>query len=293
MTPVIVDLDASVLPLPGEQRLDYGGWQERLRFGCTRRSLADFTADLRARLPRGHGAVFLGSGDFHHLSLALLELCAEREEQPHSLDLLVLDNHPDAMRYPFGVHCGSWVARAAMLPWVRQVHVAGITSADIGPGHAWEICLKPLLRRKLCLWSVGSRADWLRLWGRQEQARSFADPDALVEALVPVLRRSPRLYCSIDKDVFAPEVVRTNWDQGVFALEHARRLLAACAGRLVGADVTGDVSVYAYRGLFKRLLTTLEGQPVIPDDVLPQWQEAQRAVNAELVDGAYAAWAGS
>jgi len=53
---------------------------------------------------------FYGSGDFHHVSLALLR----RLREP--FNLLVLDNHPDWMRgVPF-LHCGTWLRHASLLP---------------------------------------------------------------------------------------------------------------------------------------------------------------------------------
>lgn len=115
------------------------------------------------------GCAFMGSGDFHHVTLIPLHrLC--RRLPPASLDVVVFDNHPDNMRYPFGIHCGSWVSHAALLPSVRRVHVIGITSGDIGLAHAWENRLTPFLRRKLTYWSVGTDAAWLRLIGRRSAA---------------------------------------------------------------------------------------------------------------------------
>ena len=99
-------------------------------------SLADLAGVVRATTVTGFGmpgtvtygtaealSVLLGSGDFHHLSLPLVELEARRQRsRAGSLRVVVLDNHPDNMRFPLGVHCGSWVGRAAALPgvvWTR------------------------------------------------------------------------------------------------------------------------------------------------------------------------------
>src|SRR5262249_5660636 len=60
-----------------------------------------------------------GSGDFHHVSLALLR----RIQQP--FNLLVVDNHPDWMRgLPF-MHCGTLLYHAARLPQAQHVFHAG------------------------------------------------------------------------------------------------------------------------------------------------------------------------
>ena len=145
--PVILDFDGSVLPVAeGERRIPLGSWQEAIRFGCTRRAFSALEAHLEGVLPVDCGCAFMGSGDFHHVTLIpLRRLC--RRLPPASLDVVVFDNHPDNMRYPFGIHCGSWVSHAALLPSVRRVHVIGITSGDIGLAHAWENRLTPFLRR--------------------------------------------------------------------------------------------------------------------------------------------------
>ncbi|MCL2790926.1 MAG: hypothetical protein FWD79_09825 [Desulfobulbus sp.] len=283
--PVVLDFDASVLPLsPDELRIPLSDWQEDIRFGCTLRSYAQLTSHLDGLMPPEHGCVFTGSGDYHHLSLYLLKhLARHRALAPASLDIVVCDNHPDNMRYPFGLHCGSWVRHAANLACVRHIHVIGITSADIILAHAWENYLAPFVRRKLFYWSVGRRAAWLRLLGRGGHSRSFGSDGELLAAFVPVARASGCLYLSIDKDVLSPAVARTNWDQGVFGLEHLEAVIRGCFGKLAGVDVTGDASVYAYAGRFKRLLSRLDGQRGL-DATPASWRDTQQTVNARLLE---------
>ncbi len=284
--PVILDFDASVLPLrAGEIRIPLGDWQEKIRFGCTARRYAELEAHLESTLPQKYGCVFTGSGDYHHLSLYLLRRLAHRERlAPASLDLVVCDNHPDNMRYPFGLHCGSWVRHAAKLACVRRIHVTGITSPDIGLARAWENYLSPFIRKKLFYWSVGRRANWLGLLGRSGHGRSFDSADALVAAFVPVLRESAAVYLSIDKDVFDPAVARTNWDQGVFAPRHVEAILRGCSRRPAGCDITGDVSAYAYAGRFKRLLSRLDGQAAPDAETSASWRLAQQKMNIRLLE---------
>ena len=284
--PVILDFDASVLPLRTDEiRIPLGDWQETIRFGCTLRRYADLEASLDLLLPFEYGCVFTGSGDYHHLSLHLLRrLARKRGLAPGSLDLVVCDNHPDNMRYPFGLHCGSWVRHAAELPCVRHVHVVGITSPDIGLAHAWENCLMPFVRKKLFYWSVGRRAGWLGLLGRSGHGRSFDSADALIAAFAPVLQESAAVYLSIDKDALDPAVARTNWDQGVFEPEHLEAMVSGCAGKLSGCDITGDASTYAYTGRFKRLLSRLDGQLAPDAATLDSWRLAQQKVNIRLLE---------
>lgn len=278
---VILDLDAAVLPLARTDTLDMRAWQEELRFACSRSTLKRAFRFIDQQLPQQHGTVLIGSGDFHHLSYPLLQ----RMSGGARFQLVVLDNHPDNMRYPFGIHCGSWIGWAAALPQISHVHVVGITSADIGRAHAWENRLGPLLRGRLSYWSVGVDVSWARWLGLDGCFRQFDDADSLVHAFIDEQRQQAQpSYLSIDKDVFATEVARTNWDQGCFQLPHAQAIIACLRrGGLVGSDITGEVSQYRYRSRLKRLMSALDGQPIIPDTQLHDWQLQQRDVNQQLL----------
>ena len=277
--PLILDFDHSVLKLSDDEtRLELGEGQEALRYGCSWPVFRRF--ERECPLPPRPGCLFLGSGDFHHLSLLPLKKLAEAEAP---LDVVVCDNHPDNMRYPFGIHCGSWVRWAAALPGVRRVEVLGITSPDVGWARAWENNWRPLLSGRLTYWCIGQKANWLKLLGRADNCRSFETADDLMEAFSREAVRLGRVYLSIDKDVFNPETVRTNWDQGLWEKRHLRGLIEALSGRLAGADVTGEVSSFEFKGLFKRLLTRLDG--LTPPDPLSlkEWQTEQQNFNLEIL----------
>lgn len=285
--PVVLDVDGSVGRLSGELRLPLQQWQEAVRFGCGLARFAQFRAAMDKALPRQHGTVLMGSGDFHHLSWPLIERCIAQQgfSSARPLRVLVLDNHPDNMRFPWGVHCGSWVRRVALHPAVAQVHVAGITSQDIGRQHAWENYLTPLRAGKLTYWSCGVDTGWARRVGAAQAFRSFASVAELTQALAAMLRAQPApTYLSIDKDVFAPEVVRTNWDQGRMREDEAAHIIKALHGQIVASDITGDVSSWRYATWWKRLLSAGDGQDTqIAAATLAAWQAGQHALNARLV----------
>ncbi len=284
--PLILDFDASVLPLDcGETRIPLSDWQEDIRFGCSWRRFAALEAHLAPLLPKRYGCVLTGSGDFHHLSLLLLRETARRAPEP--FDLVVCDNHPDNMRYAFGLHCGSWISHAAALPCVRQVHVLGICSPDITWRHAWENRLSPLLRRKLVYWSVNKRANWLSLIRRAECCRSFLSANALIEAFVPLAETFSRVYFSLDKDVLSPALARTNWDQGIFEEGHIAALMGAVVGKLVGFDLCGDPSEYVYKSRLKRLMRRLDGQQEPGREAILDWQKRHRDINRSLACSAF------
>ncbi|OZB60392.1 MAG: hypothetical protein B7X39_07095 [Lysobacterales bacterium 14-68-21] len=279
--PVVLDIDHSVGPLPQRLVIPLEHWQEALRFGCSLRIMERFRRVLDDTLPAAYDTVLLGSGDFHHLTWPLVE----RVRAAAPFQVVVLDNHPDNMRYPFGVHCGSWVRRVAMLPTVSHVHVVGIGSSDIGAGHAWENYRTPLREGRLSYWSIGVDVDWASRAGLAHAFRAFDDADALVQAFVGEQRAAPQpTYLSIDKDVFAANVARTNWDQGQFQLSHAIGVIDSLrSGGLVGSDITGEISAYRYKSWWKRRLAAIDDQPDVDARELAGWQAQQHALNEQLL----------
>ncbi len=282
MHPLILDLDGSVGELPGALRYALAEWHEPLRFACSMRRLRAFASALDAALPERHGSVFFGSGDFHHLSLALIGRAARRAVNP--LRVVVFDNHPDNMRFPFGVHCGSWVSRVAALPQVARVDVAGITSSDIGLAHAWENRLAPLYRGRLRYWSIGVDTGWAARAGLADAFRNFDSAAAMLSALLDDLGAVPApLYLSIDKDVLDPVDARSNWDQGVLRVAELAAAIHALRPHIAASDINGEVSVARYRQRWKRVLSAFDGQPLPDPSALKTWQAQQHAVNLVLL----------
>jgi len=267
LQPLVLDFDRSVSKPESATRIDLQHWQESVRFGCPLKVYERFVRYLAPLMPARHGTVLMGSGDYHHVSRFVI----------------VLDNHPDNMRFPFGIHCGSWVRGVALLPQVRHVHVVGICSSDIGARSAWSNYWLPLLRGRLTYWCLGVDVGWARRAGLGNAFRRYDEPDALLREFMDERDAVP-VYLSIDKDVFAEDVVRTNWDQGRLAAGHALAVIESLAGRLIGSDITGEVSVWRYRTWWKRWLSALDDQPDIAPDRLAQWQEPQQQLNLRLLD---------
>ncbi|WP_196411540.1 hypothetical protein, partial [Xanthomonas translucens] len=195
--PVLLDLDDSLGAVPGALRLPLQEWRDGLRFACSLHRLRRFGAALEGLLPARHGTVLLGSGDFHHLSLPLIVRQAQCAQEP--LRVVVFDNHPDNMRFPFAVHCGSWVWRVAALPQVARVEVVGITSGDVGAAHAWENHLRPLYRGKLRYWCSGVDVGWARRLGLGRAVCGFGSSMEMIDAFLQHLRSTPMpTYLSLD-----------------------------------------------------------------------------------------------
>jgi hypothetical protein len=279
--PVVLDFDRSVGGLPGATVIDLADWQEAIRFGCSLRRFREVRAVIARCLPAAYGTVFLGSGDYHHLTWPLIERCATHGP----FEVVVFDNHPDNMRFPFGVHCGSWVRRVALLPFVAHVHVLGISSADVSASRAWENYLTPLWRGKLSCWTVGVDTRWAARVGLAHAFKSFDTPAALLASFADEHRTSTLpVYLSIDKDVLDPAVARTNWDQGRLLDTDLFAVIDQLTGKLIGSDITGDISAYRYRAWWKRKLSALDAQPEIDAAQLATWQAQQHALNLRLLE---------
>ena len=279
MPPIILDFDGSVGALPRASAISLVEWQEAIRFGCSMRQLRRLDATLDGRLPPSYGAVFLGSGDFHHVSYLLIRRALRRS----NLHVVVLDNHPDNMRFPFGIHCGSWMSHVAALPGVTHIDVVGITSNDVSARGLWENRWRPLLSGKLTYWCIGTDTRWAKRLGLGAAFKSRNSADELIDSLEQASRGSESVYLSIDKDVLHPDVAHTNWDQGVFREVHLDAVISVFGGRIAGADITGDVSLHRYSTWWKRWLSRLDDQPDISRASLAEWQRTQCAINQRLL----------
>ena len=278
--PFILDFDASAGALPGATVLALAHWHQRIRFGCSLRNLVALQDELVVRMPADPGPVFTGSGDFHHVSLLLLQRLAARGP----LDVVVLDNHPDNMRYPWGIHCGSWVSHVARLPFVRHVLVMGISSPDVSLRHVLENRLLPLWRGRVSYWCLGLDVRWAPYAGLGQAIRGFDSTRAMLDAFAGQQKnaRGP-VYLSVDKDVLSPAVARTNWDQGRLTEADILEVASSVRARLAGCDITGDVSVAHYASRWKRWLSRLDAQPDVAGAALGQWQAAQHALNRRIL----------
>jgi len=278
--PIILDFDGSVQGFDGCDRIDLSAWQEAIRFGCSWTKLRELEEITNARTPREHGTVLFGSGDYHHLTYLLLR----RLSAAGPFELVVFDNHPDNMRYPFGIHCGSWVRWASRLPFITHVHVVGITSSDVSGSHWWENNLSPLKSRRVTYWCMDVDIRWARRLGLAHAFEWCATPDDLLERLAERAKHSTSpVYVSVDKDVISHEVAHTNWDQGQLLTRHLLDAIGLFDGRVIGSDITGEISTYRYGTWWKRWLSSWDGQTVPPASNIASWQAEHMLLNRSLV----------
>lgn len=267
----ILDLDRSLIVQAPIARLLQSGRATRidlldlgpdLRLWSTESTYKRLSRRLRERCKINDGKpeiFFIGSGDYHHLTPALLQDLSE------PVSLIHFDNHPDWVRFAPRRHCGSWVNRALALPNVRRIVTLGPCSDDLETPQLKGGNLGALKRGDLQLFPW--RHPPSRVWGRigngpgHEQYeghlhwRNLADeswPDFLKQMIDSL--PTDAVWITLDKDVLAQGYAATNWDQGGMRLPHlldAFRALAA-SKRIIGIDICGEFARPAYRNPLKR-----------------------------------------
>jgi hypothetical protein len=243
----------------------------RLRLFAGRGAWRELLGRLPAPPPEEAEIVFYGSGDFHHVTAALLL----RHAGP--LTVLHFDNHPDWVTFPRGINCGSWVNRALDLPAVARVITIGPASDD-------------LVRPQLSFGALGAVASdrirlhpWShppsRVWGAFADCPSWSVRDghlhwrtlsgldeAATVSLVTAAIATRQVYVTIDKDVLGSGDAVTNWDQGGLPLPRLAAILAAVADRhrLVGIDVCGDWSAPRMRDPVRWFISRTDRAAIVP-----------------------------
>jgi hypothetical protein len=243
-------------------------WGPRLRLACSFGRFRRFERSLAPCLGPGPAVTFYGSGDFHHVSLALVR----RLTTP--FNLLVLDKHPDWMcGIPF-LHCGTWLRHAARLPLARHVfHVGG--DLDFDNAWRWLAPWPDLRRRKVVVFPAVrrfSRGPWRHVSNvpvrEGGEPATRAQVEKLLQPFARSLARYP-LYVSLDKDVMTAEESVVNWDSGHLRLAEVTEVLAAfvsaAGGNVLGVDVLGDWSPVRLGGALRRVLHWTEHPPLAVD----------------------------
>jgi hypothetical protein len=267
----VLDLDGGLLVQPALLRARPAVYSIEdlapdVRLACSFRRFRQFEAALVQRLGSAVDdqpvLTFYGSGDFHHVTLALLR----RLTRP--CNLLVIDNHPDWMGGIPLLHCGTWLHHALRLPHINHVfHVGG--DVDFDNAYRWLAPWSALRRGRLTVLSAVRsfrRGAWAGV--PHDSLRSAPDEPLSASRLKKLLDpyrvelADLPLYISLDKDVLRAEDAAVNWDSGHLQLGEVLTLLDgfinACRRRLTGLDVVGDWSPVVVKGLLRQLLHRTE-----------------------------------
>ncbi|HSE10997.1 MAG TPA: arginase family protein [Rudaea sp.] len=229
----------------------------------------------------------IGSGDFHHLAVLLMEHARE------PITIVHFDNHPDWVRWAPRWHCGSWVNQALKLEQVAKIVTLGPCSDDLVRPEFKGANLRALAAGKIVLlpWRHAPSRVWRRIAdGAGHRCadghlhwRNLADASS-TDNLAYVLDQidTDAVWLTIDKDVLPESEALTNWDQGQMPLRAILDLVAGIGARkrIVGADICGEFSVPAMPGLFKRIESRLDRPQRSAD---PARLARNEAVNRELL----------
>jgi hypothetical protein len=247
----ILDLDGAVAEQSDLLRAlrpevhDLRAWGPALRLGCSWRRFRAFERALvlpGATSDQAPQVTFLGSGHFHHLSLALLR----RMDTP--FNLLVLDALPDYRRgLPFLCH-RSWLRHVRRLTQAQRVFHVGCKHWAVRPSQGRAMALLPLT-------AASAEAPALRTNSYQR-----CNPKRLEALLGPhalELRRRP-LYISLDKSVLVLRDAEVNGEPGHLWRDELTEIIGLfirlSAGHLHAMDVVGDWSPVQTGGWLRQLL---------------------------------------
>jgi len=180
----------------------------------------------------------LGSGDYHHFSLALIN------EHRDPLTVVLFDNHPDWIKPPHQYHCGTWVYQLARLPQVERIVIVGLESGDINGKQFAAGDVESHASGKIVL--LPFRAVEAMIPGKGNVSLSCKLQEDLSSGIAEILAAisTEQVYVSVDKDCLRSEDACTNWEQGTLPLNVVLKCIEAIRGkhRVIGADTVGDYS---------------------------------------------------
>jgi arginase family enzyme len=200
------------LQRPTFEWIDLSDIQRANRY-CEMDSLAKIRRRIQKR--KNRGITFLGSGNYHYVTLLLL---AEIQEP---FTLILFDHHTDMMEDPSPsvLSCGSWVFHAIeKLPMLQKVIV-------VGASRELEDQNPPRVREKVTLFSY-------------PYAGTLESLSHSIVSNVP----TDTVYISIDKDVLDRSEAVTNWDQGNMTIHDLVRLVRSILThyKVSGVDICGE-----------------------------------------------------
>ncbi|MCL2155127.1 MAG: hypothetical protein FWH53_05630, partial [Leptospirales bacterium] len=199
-----------------------------------------------------------------------------------NLHVVVFDNHPDNMIFPFNIHCGSWVYWASQLPNVSKVSVIGITSEDVSGINIFQNHYSVMRSGKVNYYCFRKLPKvFLKL--SSSHAKDIRDNKSdLISFFKSEFNSNEPVYLSIDKDVLSSEVVLSNWDQGIMLENDLMAGIKFFLPNIVSADICGDISLYDFSGLLKRLFYKIDGCGGMIDNIEVH-RSKQNLINLEIL----------
>ena len=253
---VYLDLDEAVDPAAlALERRDAREWGPRLRCFAPRRAMEAFMREVVADLPP---FVVYGSGDFHHLTAALIR----RISKP--FNLIAFDNHPDWDRRPPYWACGGWMKRALEFAGLRRAVVWGCGNFELN----WPARL------------LGVRGIEVHAWKERYPKRGDMTPTNWRSQFEEFARslRGQDTYITVDMDCLRDAV--TNWENGLFSADDVAWAVSTLRSHanVIGGDICGAYSIPVYERRRQRFAAEWDHPKISTPD-----REQARAINTELV----------
>ena len=246
-------------------------YKRMARLWCSSGEFKKVSAAMQ--LPNLNQFALLGSGDYHHLTLALLQ----QHQTP--LTLVLFDNHPDWMRPPHQYHCGTWIYAAARLPQVARIVIVGLENGDLGGKKFQDGDVESYLSQKIVLLPYTPVEAEVNAEAVTLQSQLKASLKQGVQEILSHIS-TQQVYISVDKDCLRAEDAITNWEQGTLPLETMIACITAIRAHhtIVGADTVGDYSPPVFNSPLKWIGSFLDR----PNDA---WR-MQANAEAHAVNGA-------
>lgn len=245
---------------------------------------------IAANATSGPVLSLLGSGDFHHLAVLLMEQVRE------SITIVHIDNHPDWVRFAPRWHCGSWVNQALRLPQVARVITLGVCSDDLVRPDLKGGNLAALGQGRIALfaWQHAPSHVWTRVadgaghryengrlvWNNLADGEFSAHLDTMLAQIL-----TDAVWITIDKDVLPESEALSNWDQGQMPLARVLETIRAIGARkrILGADICGEYSPPQHVNPFKRFEARMDQPQREPDaSALAQNERVNRELLAAI-----------
>jgi hypothetical protein len=263
MRAFVLDLDGSIAAQPEllsvlrPHVLDVRSWGPGLRLSCSRRRFTKFEHDLELPTPGDGMLTFLGSADFHHVTLAILRRIAT------PFNLAIIDAECDWRGGLPGLGHHNWLRDVLTHTQARRIYHLGAarwrtpdTERQRLVNDGTIICLP--------LFDAGAAArlgEPLRTNGYQRcRPRRM---QALLEVHREELRSRP-LYISLDKTALVARHAEVNGESGCLwrcELFDLLRCLIDMSGELLAIDVAGDWSPRVVSGFYRRGLAAFSSEP--------------------------------
>ncbi|MBI3755280.1 MAG: arginase family protein [Deltaproteobacteria bacterium] len=240
--------------------------RNNLQFYAARRAVSECAHRVGRYGAMQRNIYLLGSGDFHHLTLLLLE----QIDSPFAF--IVFDNHTDcSFPYP-KYHCGNWMYHAARLKMCKMILHVGATEKH---GALGRLALSTLVQSgKL----------------KQLPGAECVEPDGVDKFKKLVFENGFNtlpVYVSIDKDVLCGDEAPGDWDNGIMKMSILSKMLESIMDNcsIAGADITGEHGgKFHYRqSPLKNLFSFLE-HPGQRQEPLFEIDAKQRIINLEIME---------